>query len=616
MKRFACDRCHDQKLRCPRPVNGGNATVPCVRCQRAGTVCNISSPLKTGRPSKALKLQGRIEQHSSSVSPPLSRTSSNNTSNGLMKATSGAIVPDYSPDSETCSFQESDSRFLSYASDVSPHHGSFQIYGQDPALSAMEEHSRHLSFGLGITSPMAMNGSGTSGGKDTCEFKPCHYQDTRNHFSCADLAYLGECSLPQYYPTTKSTSADLTSFPTHNAFALDPFLYNTDIGVNVDILQDCMAKDNLNYDAQFSPYHLLVERVSAEEPCKSEPVCQGPCCLRPDMVNRVGDQRSIWPSFDCNASHQEATSINVHRRPSESRSLSTLSDSDCGMAASQTEEVQWTQSLLQLQMEIYDCSATIVLAGTTPEADAEGCQKEPGASRKLFNATERFIALISGIQIPSICVSQPQQPAPMVRINTSVPGVTRTSPYSRKRGASSPILDGSYNDAILDASGTKSGAGSSNTAFFHLMMGCYTRLLTAYETVVERYGNQLCDTSRPARQPSTASLSSTLATDNDPLVRSQMQLQGISHQLSKLNNAVRAALMSSQSQRQPERYSQRFSPGNLHQARRSPSPAMLEESAIEVVEEQERVLQAKIEKLKSLFNNPRHAKRTRSGRDA
>ena len=615
VKRFACDRCHDQKLRCPRPVNGGNATVPCIRCQRAGTVCNISSPLKTGRPSKALKLQARTEQHSTSISPPLSRTSSNNTSNGPLLETSSTIVPDYHPESGTYSFQDLDSTFRSYASDVSPHHGPFQICGQAPALSVTEEHSRHLNFGLGITSAMDMNSSGTTRGGDTCEFKPCPYQDTRKQYSYANLADLGESTLPQYYPTAKSTLADLTSFPMHDALTLDPFLYNTDTDVNVDILQDCMAKDNLNYDAQFSPYHTLVETVSAQEPSKSEPLCEEPCCIRPDMVNRLGDQRLIWPSPDRDAFHGDTTSINVHRRPSETRSLSTLSDSDCATAASQTEEVQWTQSLLQLQMEIYECSATIVLAGTTSEADVEGCQSESGASRKLFNATERFIKLISGNQNPSIFISQPHQPAPIVRVNTDVPRVTRTSPYSLKRGASSSTLDGSYSDALLDASGPRNGAGSSNTAFFHLMMGCYTRLLTAYETVVERYGNQLCDTSRLARRPSTVSLSSTLATENDPLARSQLQLQRISYQLSKLNNAVRAALMSSQCQRQPERYLWN-SAGSLHQARRSPSPQMLEESAIEVVEEQERVLQAKIEKIKSLWNNPRQIKRTKSRLDA
>ena len=419
--------------------------------------------------------------------------------------------------------------------------------------------------------------------------------------------------MPQYCPTTKSTSADLTSFPTNDTLILDPFLYNTDADVNLDILQDGMAKGNLNYDTQFSPYHILVETVSAQEACKSEPLCQGPCCIRPDMANRLGNQGLIWSSPDCNTSHQDTTSINLDRRPSESRSLSTLSDSDCGLAASQTEEVQWTQSLLQLQMEIYECSATIVLAGTTSEADVKGCHNESGTFRKLFNATERFIELISGIQISSIFISQPHQPAPIVRSNTNGNRETRTSPYSLKRGASSPTLDGFYSDAIFDAGGPRSGAGCSNTAFFHLMMGCYTRLLTAYDTVVERYGNQLCNTSRSARRPSTASLSNTPATDNDPLAGSQLQLQGISHQLSRLNNAVRAALMSSQCQRQPERYSRKFSTGgSLHQARRSPSPPMLEESAIEAVEEQERVLQAKIEKFNSLLNNPRHIKRTKN----
>ena len=170
-KRFACDRCHDQKLRCPRPVHGGNATVPCIRCQRAGAVCNISSPLKTGRPSKALKVQTRTGQHSNSISPPLSRTSSN-TSNGPIPETSSTIVQGYRPENGAYPFQEQDRTFLNYASDVSPPHGSFQMCGQVPALSVMEDRPRHLNFGLGITSRMIMNNLGTSGGRDTCELNP------------------------------------------------------------------------------------------------------------------------------------------------------------------------------------------------------------------------------------------------------------------------------------------------------------------------------------------------------------------------------------------------------------------------------------------------------------
>ena len=430
--------------------------------------------------------------------------------------------------------------------------------------------------------------------------------------------YLGQCDLPQYYSTMKSPSVDLISFPTHDGLAFDPFLYNIDTDVQVNGLQDCMAKDNINYDAQSFPYHTLEETASAQDLRKSESLCPGPSYNPPDMVYRSENQRLIWPLPDRNAFLQDTTSNNATRRLSESKSLSTLSDSDCGVAASQAEEVQQTQSLLQLQMEIYDCSANIFHGGATSEANVEGYQNDIEASSKLFSMTERFIKLISDTQIPStpterqMSISQSHQQAPTITVNAHVPEVTKNSPHCFKRGPSSQYPDGAYNDAILDSSGPRSGAGSPNTAFFHLMMGCYTCLLTVYETVIERSGGRLSIASRSARRPPMAGLSSTLSTEKDLLLQPQSQLQAISYQLSKLSSTVRAALMSSQCQRQPERYSRKFPPGSLHQSRRSPSPPMLEESAIEAVEEQERALQVKIEKLKSLFNKPRDVKKKRS----
>ena len=188
VKRYACDRCHDQKLRCPRPLNSGNATVPCIRCQRAGTVCNISSPLKTGRPSKAFKLQTRTGQRSSSISPSLSSTSSNNTVTSQIPEISSTVIPSYRTENATYPFHELDSTFSSYASDVSSQHESFQLCGQDPAHSVIGDHSRHLNFDLEITSPMQMNSSSTPVRRDTCELKPGGCQDMCNHFSCSDLA--------------------------------------------------------------------------------------------------------------------------------------------------------------------------------------------------------------------------------------------------------------------------------------------------------------------------------------------------------------------------------------------------------------------------------------------
>ncbi|KAK3305942.1 uncharacterized protein B0T15DRAFT_214963 [Chaetomium strumarium] len=47
-KRFACDRCRDQKLRCPRADN--NVNEPCQRCKRAGALCVTGGTRPVGRP--------------------------------------------------------------------------------------------------------------------------------------------------------------------------------------------------------------------------------------------------------------------------------------------------------------------------------------------------------------------------------------------------------------------------------------------------------------------------------------------------------------------------------------------------------------------------------------
>ncbi|KAH8689828.1 hypothetical protein BGW36DRAFT_389806 [Talaromyces proteolyticus] len=49
-KRFACDRCRDQKLRCPRDEKSSDA---CARCLRAGAVCVTGCTRLIGRPPRA-----------------------------------------------------------------------------------------------------------------------------------------------------------------------------------------------------------------------------------------------------------------------------------------------------------------------------------------------------------------------------------------------------------------------------------------------------------------------------------------------------------------------------------------------------------------------------------
>lgn len=67
--RFACNRCHEQKLRCPRnPIPGQ----PCGRCANAGAVCKFEPPLRPGRPSTRRRKSSR----KTSLSPSQSLTGS------------------------------------------------------------------------------------------------------------------------------------------------------------------------------------------------------------------------------------------------------------------------------------------------------------------------------------------------------------------------------------------------------------------------------------------------------------------------------------------------------------------------------------------------------------
>lgn len=59
--RYACDKCHAQKIRCLRSNEAAkaNSNEPCSRCRQAGVACTVSLRGKVGRPSKGVKKRPR-----------------------------------------------------------------------------------------------------------------------------------------------------------------------------------------------------------------------------------------------------------------------------------------------------------------------------------------------------------------------------------------------------------------------------------------------------------------------------------------------------------------------------------------------------------------------------
>lgn len=81
-KRASCDRCHSQKLRCPRRTS--NDEDSCARCFRQGAACVYSSPLPKGRPRGTKSTTSRVTENDEP---------SFNQSNGSGSSTCNSVLP-------------------------------------------------------------------------------------------------------------------------------------------------------------------------------------------------------------------------------------------------------------------------------------------------------------------------------------------------------------------------------------------------------------------------------------------------------------------------------------------------------------------------------------------
>ncbi|KFX98754.1 hypothetical protein V495_06910 [Pseudogymnoascus sp. VKM F-4514 (FW-929)] len=114
-RRFACDRCRGQKLRCERTQRHADDMVACKRCVRARAECNTSMSVRMGRPSHSEK-KGR-------TSPRQSRRSSGPASTASFQSTGLAREsvprPPEQPAASVSEWDGSSSEFVNVGQDSS-----------------------------------------------------------------------------------------------------------------------------------------------------------------------------------------------------------------------------------------------------------------------------------------------------------------------------------------------------------------------------------------------------------------------------------------------------------------------------------------------------------------
>lgn len=277
---------------------------------------------------------------------------------------------------------------------------------------------------------------------------------------------------------------------------------------------------------------------------------------------------------------------------------------------SQTYESKYSRTILQLQFEIYDCSGKIIYPRSIAHAFESADQQRQSRSEslgKLFCTAEKFIKFIVDFsRSPPTCSSPPNPPSiavPSTVKPTSTGAMDQEHNYystSSKPGASSPAL-GPFGQEISDTV-TPSESRFPDAATFHLIMACYTRLLTAYDVIIETIAGQLPCPSNLSHGPcspiGTSFSIGDFTVHSGTFLESLVHLQVISHQLGRLGDALYRYLLLSQ----PPRQTENFSTASLrrpYQARCTTGPpTTMGDSAMEMVEEQEMALKAKIAKIR------------------
>lgn len=294
----------------------------------------------------------------------------------------------------------------------------------------------------------------------------------------------------------------------------------------------------------------------------------------PDVVMGVGDT---------------ITNFSLHLSPRK-RQLDTIEHPVTQISGlGKNHEITHSKTLSRLQLEIHDCSEKVIQqarratnAKSPKDLDSHDLHEALGV---LLSTSERFIELTSCICGP---ITAPLTPSP------------RSSSEQQQSYTSTK----SYNSSstLTDAS-RPSTARPLDSATFHLMLACHTRLLPAYDSILDSISQRLPNPNHMGTSGDVFSIGS-FTVPNGTFLESLLHLQVISHQLHRLSTALHTHLLASRPHRPAEETGSAHMRWGLCKARRM-APVSMGDFAMEEVEERETALQAKIAKISELARKSR-----------
>ncbi|KAL8828154.1 MAG: hypothetical protein Q9191_002760 [Dirinaria sp. TL-2023a] len=268
-----------------------------------------------------------------------------------------------------------------------------------------------------------------------------------------------------------------------------------------------------------------------------------------------------------------------------------------------------THCLLQTQFEIYSSSAEFMSLEATSnyyESPDTLSRSQSQSIGTFFSAVEKFISIISE---PQIIISGNSSPQMFAQCPSASSLDTKTTMLeSPEHFHSFPPTQLAQPTSTINAKILRSSSDlcEPDLGAFHLVLACHTRLMAAYEAIIDKIAFQYrsIDSRNVGVSPVAGLSGDGFMVRCDISLESHLHLQIIVHQLERLSEACYGYLTRTSSTSACEDVLYFNSSPGLHENCRRAAPAAFVEMAKSMVADRETTLR---EKIGILARGPQHA---------